>query len=636
MDFFQSQDVARRNTRKLVVLFLLAVLSLIAITNLLIMATLGLLSEDPAAGLAEQLDWRAFFWVSVAVITVVVFGSLYKVASLSGGGARVAEMMQAQLIVDGTGDPDRQRVLNVVEEMAIASGTPVPPVYLMEESAINAFAAGYSPADAVIGVTRGAIQKLSRDELQGVIAHEFSHILHGDMRLNIRLIGLLHGIMVIGLMGYYLMRSAAFSGRSRNGGQIAILGLGLVVIGFAGTFFGNLIKSAVSRQREYLADASAVQYTRNPGGIAGALKRIGADTHGSVLQNPAASEISHALFGEGVKSGLNSMFATHPPLKKRIRSIQPDWDGSFDLPPVQHAAERRDQSGQAADDERRRPPLPLITGLGVLAEQAMAQAGNPQTAHIQYAEQLHARLPDTFLKAAHDPYAARALIYVLILASEGTVREQQLAHLQAHADTGVHDLVLALLEHTNELEPEFRLPLINIALSGMRQMSAQQYALFRRNLAAVLNADPARGLQQWLVHKIVVHHLDEVFPDRSRQPVRGQRTLAQSREACSVLLSWLVHAGEQKGMEPRAVFEKGVAELDIDGCTLLDRSALTLQQLDRAADELAALRPLLKPQLLKACAACIAADGESTVVEQELFRAIAEIIDCPMPPLLQS
>jgi len=632
MDFFQSQDVARRNTFKLVVLFLLAVISLIAITNLLIMLTLGMLGEDPAAALSGQLDWQAFFWVSVAVIAVVAFGSLYKVASLSGGGARVAEMMQAQLIVDGTGDPDKQRVLNVVEEMAIASGTPVPPVYLMEEDAINAFAAGYSPANAVIGVTRGAIQKLSRDELQGVIAHEFSHILHGDMRLNIRLIGLLHGIMVLGLMGYYLMRSAAFSRRSRGGGQIVFLGLGLVVIGFAGTFFGNLIKSAVSRQREYLADASAVQYTRNPDGIAGALKRIGADTHGSVLENPAASEISHALFGNGVKSGLNSMFATHPPLKKRIKSIQPNWDGSFDLPPVQHAAER---DSDTPPKDRPRSPLPLITGLGILAEQAMSQAGNPQMAHIQHAEQLHARLPDIMLKAAHDPYAARALIYLLILSGDASVREQQLAHLQAHADTGVHDEVLNLLAHADELEPEFRLPLINIGLSGMRQMSAQQYTLFRRNLAAVLNMDPARGLQQWVVKKIVVHHLDEVFPDRSRRPERGQRTLKQSKEACVVLLSWLVHAGEQKGLAPEAVFRKGIDELALENCRLLGLGALSLQQLDQAADELARLRPLVKPKLLKACAACIAADGESSVMEQELFRAIAEIIDCPMPPLLQ-
>ncbi len=638
MDFFQSQDVARRNTTKLVVLFLLAVISLIAMTNVLIMITLGLLSEDPAAGMAAQLDWGAFIWVSVAVIAVVAFGSLYKVASLSGGGARVAEMMQAQLIVDGTGDLDKQRVLNVVEEMAIASGTPVPPVYLMEEDAINAFAAGYSPADAVIGVTRGAIQKLSREELQGVIAHEFSHILHGDMRLNIRLIGLLHGIMVLGLMGYYLMRSAAFSGRSRNGGQIAILGLGLVVIGFAGTFFGNLIKSAVSRQREYLADASAVQYTRNPDGIAGALKRIGADSQGSVLQNPAASEISHALFSKGVKSGINSMFATHPPLKKRIKSIQPNWDGSFDLPPVRrHEPEPQHSAATGGSSEKGRSPLTLVAGLGVLAEQAMAQAGNPKTEHIRYAEQLHARLPAAPLQAAHDPYAARALIYVLVLADDAGAQQQQLAFIEANADTGVHAEVINLMAHRDDLQPEFRLPLINIALSGMRQMSAAQYTLFRRNLAGVLRLDDGRGLQQWIVHKIVTHHLDEVFPDRQRPKARGNRTLAQSREACSVLLSWLVHAGEQEGLEPQAVFDKAVAELDAGNKTALefiDGKDLSLAALDKAADELAQLRALLKPRLLKACATCIAADGKSTVTEQELFRAVAEIIDCPMPPLL--
>lgn len=637
MDFFQSQDMARRNTLKLVVLFLLALVSLVAITNLLVMVTMGMMAEDPTIPLTERIEWEVFLWISVAVIAVVGFGSVYKMMSLSGGGARVAEMMQARLIVDGSGDPDQQKVLNVVEEMAIAAGTPVPPVYLMEEDAINAFAAGYSQSDAVIGVTRGAIHKLSRDELQGVIAHEFSHILNGDMRLNIRLIGILHGIMILGLMGYFLMRSAAFSRRSRNGGNIVFLGLGLVVIGFAGTFFGNMIKSAVSRQREYLADASAVQYTRNPDGIAGALKRIGADTKGSLLENPGASEISHALFGNGVKSSLGSMFATHPPLKKRIKRLQPNWDGSFDAvdtsrPPVEEPIE--DKSAR-----REKASVPLITTLGILAEGAMAQAGNPGTEHIQYAKELHARLPAMFLQAAHDPYAARALVYLLLISEESAVRAEQLSYLQAHADAGVYDEVRQLLEHESELELEHRLPLINIALSGMRQMSAQQYELFRKNLAAVLQKDPVRGLKQWLVHKIVVHQLDAVFRDHSVLHHQQRLKLSQTHAACTELFSWLAYAGAQEESDPEAAFAAGVKALFADeentpALQLRPRESLSLQALDDAADRLARLKPMLKPRVLKACAACIAADGQASLVERELFRAIAEIMECPVPPLL--
>ena len=381
MDFFRSQDIARRNTVKLVVLFALALLSLIAITNLLVMVMLGMVAESLPANvpLLQRIDWHLFLWVSLAIVGVVGFGSLYKIASLSGGGARVAELLQGKLLIPGGSNLSEQKILNVVEEMAIASGTPVPPVYVLEEQGINAFAAGYTPADAVIGITRGAIETLSRDELQGVIAHEFSHILHGDMRLNIRLIGILHGIMVLGIMGYYLLRSTGRTRRSKKGGgEIAVVALGLMVIGYAGTFFGNLIKAAVSRQREFLADASAVQYTRNPDGIADALKRIGGAPQGSVLENPGASEISHALFSNGLRMSFSSLFATHPPLEQRIRRIQPQWDGSFEVTPKPahaQAASREGAPGGGAEGGLARGSQAGMQAALLITDALLAQAG---------------------------------------------------------------------------------------------------------------------------------------------------------------------------------------------------------------------------------------------------------------------
>jgi len=299
MNFFQSQDHARKTTGRLVFFFILAIVSLILLTNILVMFSLGFidpeaLSSDtiPVDFLRDGFNWDMFLAISAGVVLLITMGSLFKMSSLSSGGTAVAEMLGGKLLIDGNSDSNVKKVLNVVEEMAIASGTPVPPVYLLEgENGINAFAAGFKPGDAVIGVTRGCIDKLSREQLQGVIAHEFSHILNGDMRLNIRLIGILHGILLLGLAGYFILRSGSHSaGRrsSRDGGAggIIFLGIGLLVIGYAGTFFGNLIKAAVSRQREYLADASAVQFTRNPDSIAGALKRIGGDATGSIVENP--------------------------------------------------------------------------------------------------------------------------------------------------------------------------------------------------------------------------------------------------------------------------------------------------------------------------------------------------------------
>ncbi|MEQ8954691.1 MAG: M48 family metallopeptidase, partial [Gammaproteobacteria bacterium] len=386
MDFFESQETARKNTGKLVLLFGLAVFSLVLITNILFVVSFGVVnlnSASVATGTVFRFDWQIFAISGTVIFGVVLLATLYRVASLSGGGARIAEMMNGRLLVSGGNDLYEQRVLNVVEEMAIASGTPVPPIYIMNEAGINAFAAGYAPSDAVIGITRGAIETLNRDQLQGVIAHEFSHILHGDMRINIRLIGVLFGIMVLGQIGYYLLRSSRYSRRSSKGsGGIVLFGLGLLVIGYIGVFFGNLIKAAVSRQREFLADASAVQYTRNPEGIAGALMKIATHASHSYLDNPKSEEISHALFEEGRVTMLSSLFATHPPLERRIAAILPRWDGSYDLmaASAQEPSDVReavDSKAQAASRQERMHAV-LTAAAGVLVADSLGQqVGNP-------------------------------------------------------------------------------------------------------------------------------------------------------------------------------------------------------------------------------------------------------------------
>ncbi|MEC9372805.1 MAG: M48 family metallopeptidase, partial [Planctomycetota bacterium] len=346
MNFFEHQDAARKRTGRLVALFILGVAGVFVATYLVVAGVVLWMQsrgDDGEVALRSLLDWRLLAGVGAAVFFIIGGGSLFKVAQLrSGGGSYVARHLGGRLLDRNTNDPLERRILNVVDEMAIASGTPSPPVFFMDrEEGINAFAAGYSPKDAVIGVTRGCAEQLSRDELQGVMAHEFSHIFNGDMRLNIRLIGLLNGILIVGAIGYFILRSAVYTGGARRrssddkgGGVIAILalGAGLALIGAIGTFFGSLIKAAVSRQREFLADASAVQFTRNPDGIADALSRIGGLSKRARIDNPNAPEASHMFFGQAVTSGFAGMFATHPPLPQRIKRITPSWDGTF-LPP---------------------------------------------------------------------------------------------------------------------------------------------------------------------------------------------------------------------------------------------------------------------------------------------------------------
>lgn len=641
MNFFESQDNARRNTGKLIFLFAMAVISLILITNLLVMVVFGVLSAEVnsvAAANGVQFDWEIFAWIGLLVSAVILLGSLYKIATLSGGGARVAEMMNGHLVVAGSGDLKQQQLLNVVEEMAIASGTPVPPVYLMQEEGINAFAAGYSPSDAVIGITQGALETLSREQLQGVIAHEFSHILHGDMRINIRLIGILHGIMVLGIIGYYLLRGGAHSRRSKDSGGIVFLGLGLMVVGFVGTFFGNLIKAAVSRQREYLADASAVQYTRNPEGIAGALMQIGNHSSRSYLNHPGSSEISHALFEEGSKSAFSRLYATHPPLESRIEAILPNWDGGYDLiarQSEQQLESPQSDSGKQSETMSRKEKLTaaIVSG-AILGEEMVSQVGNMDPQNLQQAQSLLQDIPEVLLDAAREPSSARALVYLLILGGAEDIRAQQLHFLKDSADQGVYQALADLLASTQEVMPEFRLPLIEICLSSLRQLSDRQYKLFKENFEALIKLDNKVNLFEWSLQQLLFHHLRAVF-DRSYKPRMGRKELLRCSSSVSILLSVLVYGTQQEGIDAETAFKAG-AELLPMTVRQLEKSSIEFSALNLALEELKDVKPLQKPVLLKAMTASVEADGVVRPEEIELVRAVAASIDCPVPPLIAS
>jgi len=641
MNFFESQDTAKRNTGKLIFLFALAVLSLIVVTNILVMALFsfgGTAMTSMAATSSFRFDPLQFLVIGALVSSVVLFGSLYKISSLSGGGARIAEMMNGRLLVSGSQDPAERRILNIVEEMAIASGTPVPPVYLMEENGINAFAAGYSPSDAIVAVTRGSIETLSRDQLQGVIAHEFSHILHGDMRINIRLIGVLHGIMILGIIGYHLLRGGAYSRRSKNSGGIVFLGLGLVVVGFVGTFFGNLIKAAVSRQREYLADASAVQFTRNPDGIGQALMQIARNQNHSYLQNPKSAEISHALFEEGQISKLSRLYATHPPLNDRILAILPRWKGDYDESDWDRSAlaasEADEQQQKQAEQSQREKATAILTGAtGVLlADAVINQVGNPDGKHLAYADALVKQIPQLFLDAAHEPSGARAVVYFLVLSKDESVRAKQLVVLQGSADVGVFEELQSLYQSAQSVVAEQRLALITIALSSLRQLSQSQYQLFKSNFKALVEIDKKVSLLEWSLQKIVMHSLEAVF-NKGAAPYFGKKNLKNCVQSISVLLSILTHSTVQDGITGEETFAAGADALKLP-LQLIEVSKIDFDTLNNALDDLADLKPLQKPALLKACVCCITADGKIQVIEIELLRAVAATIDCPVPPLL--
>lgn len=644
MNFFEHQDQARKNTTRLIVLFCLAVASLIALTTMfvgLVLYYFGLQGNPQGVpgGLLGVLNWELVAGIAAVVISVVLLGSLYKLMQLSGGGETVAESLGGRRLQPNTTDPEERKLLNVVEEMAIASGTPVPPVFLLEEAGINAFAAGYDANDAVIGVTRGCMELLNREQLQGVIAHEFSHILHGDMRINIRLIGILHGILIIGLLGSMLLRSGLHrSGRrDRNNAGAAILGLGvgLVVLGYAGTFFGKWIKAAVSRQREFLADASAVQFTRNPDGISQALQKIGGYTHAAEIRHPNAEEFSHLFFGEAILSSMTSLMATHPPLSTRIKRIDPRWNGQF--PTVARAtiaAGYRPAGGHVADDPPRGfTDSPNISGGHDPAADVQPEAlsvdaiGAPTPAHLQQAQQLLAEIPAQLQDAAHDPFAARAIIYSLLM--QPATAAQQWQQLQQRAHPVVYKLTQKLQASVQRLSRDQRLPLFTLTVPALKTLSGPQYQVFKENVIALIRADRKVDTFEWALYRMLLNALEH----KSRHS-EGRASIQHLGVPCQQLLSTVATAGHTSAAPAEAAYNRAMVQLGLANLPLLGDGQISFPMLDSALNQLQALKPLQKPQLLKGLITCIQHDGVLDPQEYALFRAIADCLDCPVPPLL--
>jgi Zn-dependent protease with chaperone function len=643
MNFFESQERAHKHTTLLIVLFGVAVIALIVMANVLTLVVFGFVNSQQMRDgqtFFAQMDWEMFATVGAGVSVVVLVGSLYKMMALSAGGKVVAESLGGVLIPRNTEEPNQRKLLNVVDEMAIASGTPAPPVYLLtDEPGINAFAAGFSPRDAVLGITQGAIEQLSRDQLQGVIAHEFSHIFNGDMRLNIRLMGALNGILILGILGYYLMYSASFSGRRRgndnSGTAILALAIGLMVIGFAGTFFGGLIKAAVSRQREYLADASAVQFTRNPQGIAGALKRIGALKSGSIVRNPGAPEVSHAFFAQGVTGFTQWMSSTHPPLASRILRIDPQWDGKFDVsqqpPPAENQPPVDDASATRRPDIARNMATVAAGSAAADALAVMGRIGQPTPESVQYARSLLSDLPAAIREAAREPYGARAVIYCLLLDKATGLREPQLALLESRADKDVYALTISLMPQMDALEKRFRLPIIDIAIPALKQLSDSQYLSFKENQAALIDMDAKVDLFEWSLQKILFSHLDGHFHKTPLTAARHADPGQLTREF-ELILSVMAHAGATDQNSAQSTFDASAQALAAKELAFLMKDQIRIADLDQALGKLDKLAPADKSRLLTACVISTWHDQRATSAEVELLRAFASVLDSPMPP----
>ncbi len=632
MNFFAQQQKARRNTALLAAYFFAAVVLIVLAINAGVLLAV-MYSVQPVTA-REWLQKPYWIYISLATLLVIFLGSMVELYRLRGGGVALAKMIGARRIDPATRDPDERRLINVVEEISIASGTPVPRVYVLDsEWGINAFVAGFRPTETVLVVTRGALQNFTRSELQGVIGHEYSHIFNGDMRINVRLMGILAGIFLIGQIGGFLLRSQRHTRRSRGkgggGGFILLLGLVLFLVGYIGLFFGRLIKAAVSRQREFLADASSVQYTRHPDGIAGALWKISQHAEGSLLQNRHAEDMSHMCFGQGLKFHLKGLFDTHPPLEARIRAI----DAGF-ISRAKAQARREKEAAKTGETPAARfaGGVPaLAPAIAVSGEQVAASVGNPAAAHFEYAAGAHAGTSLALLDAAHEPAGARAVIYLLLLAGTDPARREALIERLGRRETGdVLDTVTRLAPEADSFHPGNRLVLTNIAIPSLKSLSADETEHFLECIEELVQADERYTLMEFSLVTVLREHL--AAGAEKPDSVHYYRFDAV-REEIRAVISALAHAGAPAGQAERT-FAWVMKTLVRSDATPPATGTLSLDRLRDSLIKLSRLAPMLKSSLIQACADCVIHDGKVEPAEAELLQAVALSLDCPMPPLL--
>lgn len=634
MNFFEHQDRARKQSRWLIFVFMLAVVAIVVAINLILLLVMGVagheIGEQPLSP-AELVKANAHLLAGGAIACVAVIGlaSLFKTASLRSGGGQVARQLGGTLVEADTRDAKRRRLRNIVEEIALASGVPVPEIYILEqESGINAFAAGFTPSDAAVAVTRGALEKLDRNELQGVVAHEFSHILNGDMRINIRLMGALFGILLLGIIGRRVLIHSHFAGRSRdkNGAAVLLVAFGLMAVGYIGLFFGRWIKAAVSRQREYLADASAVQFTRDPGSIGGALKKIAVYSEASYL-DVDTEEVSHMLFGDGQKMML---FSTHPPLQDRIRRVDPGFQPE-DLDRLA-AKIRREHEHAREKALRERERADEAPGGVFDAGQIIDQIGKPDWDRMVMAAAIAASIPDSLSRAAHSTEWAPEVLFYTLMDADAEIRERQLLVVARKMGADSELQVRSLIQSAGVAPAEQRLPLLEVAFPALKRRPPDFVTRVLDTVKSLVEADGRVDVFEYLLARVIRMYLWESH-NPNQVKTSGNKTLkALEHEALQVLavLAQHGHPGEESAL---AAYRAGAAELGLNAGDRLPGRNDWVRVLDEVLPGLDRLKPGEKEKLVGAMLGVVLHDGQLVPSELELLRVIGDLIHVPLPLL---
>ncbi len=636
MDFFEHQHKAKQKTKLLVFYFVLAVVLIITVLNVVIFQ----LGNNSGQFQLTAKQWFSSPWfagISLGTVGVIFLGSLIRGIQISGGGQSVAKMVNARAISMDTKDKLERRLINVVEEMSIASGTAIPSLFVMdEEKGMNAFVAGLVPSDTVLVVTQGLLENLDRQELQGVVAHEYSHIFNSDMRMNVRLIAILGGILALGQLGYFLLRSLRYSGRRRssssssNQSGLVIIGaaVALLVVGYIGLFFGRLIKAAISRQREFLADASAVQFSRDSMGIANALYRIKTNGKGSLLDSSHAEDMSHMCFGSALKfTAFSGLLATHPPIDERIKTLVPGYRPQKSSP-HQSSNTDTDTDSVTSSFSEGQSSVVLEDALEIrTAEQMIEQIGQLNPEQLAKAEAIHKSIPEQLHNAAHDSSDAAKLILALITANSDGSTDDLFQPIKNRLTESELKTVSAFSEIIENLSDDLLLPLVNMTIPALKQSNAQQKKDLLATASLLISADKKIKPFEFFLYALLRKNLskkDAVFSNttyRKYKPVLNE---------IQFLLSVIAEAGEENTEE---IVSLAMKSFDHNWQAPATLPTYNAAQLNKSLQKLNQLTHLLKKPLMQTMAEIAMDDGEIKRSEVELIRAAGIYLECPVPPL---
>jgi Zn-dependent protease with chaperone function/uncharacterized tellurite resistance protein B-like protein len=647
MDFFTLQDKAKKQTRFLIFLFIVAVAAIVFTTNLIFYFAISTQTSMPSS-ISQWLSQPYWLYVTGGTLILIIGTSLWRSWQLKSTPDAIAKMVNATQVLLSSKEKQERVLINVVEEMSIASGMPIPKLFIMkQEQGINAFVAGLDTSQVTLVVTQGLLDNLNRQELQGVIAHEYSHVFHGDMRINVRLIGILAGILVIGQLGGLLLRSGGYRhafGRSsnnkssNNAGGIIFIGVGLFAIGYIGLFFGRMIKAAISRQREFLADASAVQYTRDKEGIASALNKISMHQNHSLLSSAKAEEMSHMCFGESVKQSFSSLLATHPPISERIKAVNPGFSmrQKYQNNSTKQANnESRDHNQNSSysnlDDaivgshfiQSSSENLPKTISDPIDSARIISSIGDVSPQQVLLAKALVNSIPKQLLSIAHgesDQTESYSLVIALLKISQNNTIASDKTNRYAMS----HNAFQELTNQLAQLNFQQQHCLLDMSLARIEQLSSADNKAFVADLARMVAGDHQISQTEFMIYASAVKR---ALPAKNKKIIHRFKLVGNE---VRLFFNLLFQQSHLEFNAKQSQFDRQMKLFGIE-TSKLKEFTLNISILSQALNNIAQLNPMLKKDFIQACIDVVKNDDEISQTEYELLRILGAYLDSPFP-----